>query len=290
MPCHLTRRQILGAAAGPFFHTVRAADVRRPNFLFLLTDDHSYATLSLTGSPFMKTPNIDRIAREGALFTNHFVAMSLCAPSRAAFLTGNYGHTNGIYQNQIRWDQSLDTLPRTLQAAGYRTAHIGKFHMDSDDRVQPGYDYWAAQINQGSYVNPRKNVNGQWADLKGYDTEIVTEQAIEFMRGTKRDQPFCTWIGFKACHAPFTPAPGYETAFADREFKPPASYFADDRGKPDRVRLKARGDAPAASKTGKKAKAAGGPLSLEEWAERERNQYRALMGAEVAVGRLLRFL
>ncbi len=292
MPASWTRRQVLlGTAAGPFFHAARAAE-RRPNFLFLLTDDQSYATLGVTGNPFMKTPHIDRLARQGVLFTNAFPAMSLCAPSRAAFLTGNYPHANGIYQNQIRWNQELPTLPRTLQAAGYRTAHIGKFHMDGDDRVQPGYDYWAAQINQGSYVDPRKNINGQWVDLKGYDTEIITDQAIDFMRKTKPDQPFCVWIGYKACHGPFTPAPGYEKAFAEIEFKPPASYFIDDEGKPKRVRGKARGaDVPVEQRPAKKAaKKAGGPLTLEPWAERERNQYRALMGAEVSVGRLLAFL
>ena len=296
MPDSLTRRRFLGrarnlgvgAALGPFFHPLRAAEVRRPNFLFLLTDDQSYATLSVTGSSFMKTPHIDRIAREGVLFTNAFPAMSLCAPSRAAFLTGNYPHKNGIFQNQIRWDQQHATLPRTLQAAGYRSAHIGKFHMDNDDRVQPGYDYWAAQINQGSYINPRKNINGQWVDLPGYDTEIVTNQALEFMRSTKPDQPFCVWIGYKACHAPFTPAPGHETRFADLEFKPPASYFLDDEGKPERVRRRARGgDVPAKAA---KAKAKGGPLSLEQWAERERNQYRSLLGVEDSAARLLRFL
>ncbi len=290
MPSTLTRRQLL-AAAGPFFHTLRPPEVRRPNFLFLLTDDQSYATLSATGSPFMKTPNVDRIAREGVVFSNCFVAMSLCAPSRACFLTGNYPHTHGIYQNQIRWNQQHATLPRTLQNAGYRTAHIGKFHMDGDDRVQPGYDYWAAQIAQGSYIDPRKNINGKWVDLKGYDTQIVTDQALEFMRTTKRDQPFCVWIGYKACHGPFTPAPGHETDFAGREFQPPASYLIDDRGKPERVRRKARGgEEPAGLRARKKAAKKGGSLSLEQWAERERNQYRALMGAEDSVGRLLAFL
>ncbi|MBI3697516.1 MAG: sulfatase [Acidobacteria bacterium] len=289
-----TRRQLL-SAIGPFFHVLRAAEARRPNFLFLLTDDQSYATMSCTGSPFMRTPNIDRIAREGVTFTNGFVAMSLCAPSRSCFLTGLYPHTNGIYQNNIRFNQQLATLPRTLHDAGYRTAHIGKFHMDGDDRVQPGYDYWAAQVGQGSYIDPRKNVNGQWVDLKGYDTKIVTDQAIEFMRGTKAGQPFCVWIGYKACHGPFTPAPGYEKAFSDREFKPPASYFADDPGKPQRVRSKMRGgEVRMARRALKKKKqqrpGLDGPLSLEQWAERERNQYRALMGVEDSVGRLLGYL
>jgi arylsulfatase A-like enzyme len=289
----LTRRQMLAATAfGPFIRTSRAAD-RRPNFLFLLTDDQSYRTTSLTGHPFLKTPNIDRIGREGVLFTNGFVAMSLCAPSRACFLTGLYPHKNGIIGNQIRWNQELQTLPRVLQSNGWRTAHIGKFHMDQDDRVQPGYDYWAAQIAQGQYENPRKNINGKWTDLQGYDTDIVTNQAIEFMRSSK-GKPFCTWIGYKACHGPFTPAPGHEKDFAGIEIKPPESFFIDDQGKPARVRGKSQNPEfsrrRGAGKKKKKAAAGDPPGSLANWAERERNQMRALMGAEDSVGRLLHFL
>ena len=298
----ITRRRLLGqagpvalgAAFGPLIRTAPAADLPRPNFLFLLTDDQSYATLGITGNPFMKTPNIDRIGREGVLFTNCFVTMSLCAPSRACNLTGLYPHANGIFNNGIRWNQELPTLPRALHESGYRTAHIGKFHMDGDDRLQPGYDYWAAQINQGQYLDPRKNINGQWVDLKGYDTEIVTEQAIEFMRSAKKGQPFCVWIGYKACHAPFTPAPGYEKFLADIEIKPPASYFIDDPGKPQRVRGKARGRdtrlQARAAKKGRQVAPSAAPLSLEQWAERERNQYRCLMGVEDSVRRLFSFL
>ncbi len=277
---------LLGAAAGPLLRTSRAADAARPNILFLLSDDQSYATMSSTGNPFLKTPHLDRIGREGVLFTNAFVAMSLCAPSRACFLTGQYPHTNGIHGNQIRWNQQLATLPTILHENGWRTAHIGKFHMDGDDRRQPGYDFWSAQINQGSYVNPRKNVNGEWRDLAGYDTDIVTEQAIDFMRARKNGQPFCAWLGYKAAHAPFTPAPGFEKFLAEREFKPPASFFLDDEGKPERVRRKSQHD----STTTRRAQRKGGALTLEQWAERERNYYRALMGLEVNVGRLLNFL
>ena len=287
MTNRISRRQWLSAAAaGPFIHTTCAADAKRPNFLFLLTDDQSYHTMSCTGSTFMKTPNMDRIAREGALFTNGFVAMSLCAPSRACFLTGLYPHTNGIFQNNIRFNQQLQTLPRLLHDAGYKTAHIGKFHMDGDDRVQPGYDYWAAQVGQGQYVNPRKNINGKWVDLKGYDSEIITNQAIDFMRANK-DKPFCTWLAFKACHGPFTPAPGHEKDFADLEFKPPASFFSGNPGKPARLRQKG---AALTKRGGKKRKKPTTVENLEEWAERERNQHRALMGAEDGIGKILRFL
>ena len=257
--------------------------------------------LSLTGSSFMKTPNIDRIGGEGVLFTRGLVAMSLCAPSRACFLTGLYPHKNGILGNQTRWNQNLQTLPRVLQANGYRTAHIGKFHMDGDDRVQPGYDYWAAQIGQGSYVDPRKNINGTWTNLKGYDTTIVTDQAIEFMRGGK-EKPFCTWLAYKACHGPFTPAPGHEHDFADLEFKPPASFFVDDEGKPERVRNKSQkkrlgGSRQARLQKKKKRGVAvdddgpgAAPATLEAWAERERNQHRSLMGVEDSMKRIWQFL
>jgi len=289
----ITRRRLLtlGAAFGPFIRTSRAAAARGPNFLFLLTDDQSYATLSLTGNPFMKTPNIDRLGREGVLFTNTFVTMSLCAPSRACNLTGLYPHRNGIYNNQMRWNQQQPTVMTALHGAGYRTAHIGKWHMDGDDRLQPGYDYWAAQIGQGQYVDPRKNINGQWVDLKGYDTELITEQAIHFIRSNQPGQPFACWMGYKACHGPFTPAPGYENAFADVEFKPPASYFIDDPGKPQRVRGKGR--ATVTRPTKKAARQARRPaaqaeaMTPKQWGERERNQYRCLMGVEVSVGRLL---
>jgi hypothetical protein len=144
--------------------------------------------------------------------------------------------------------------------------------MGDDDRVQPGYDYWAAQIGTGEYWNPRKNINGKMVDLKGYDTNIVTDQAIEFMRANQ-EKPFCIWLAYRAPHGPFTPAPGHENDFADVELKPPPSFFADDPGKPKRIRDQA---------TDRKA--------LAKWAEKERNQYRALMGVEDSVGRLLAFL
>jgi hypothetical protein len=144
------------------------------------------------------------------------------------------------------------------------------------------------------YVNAPLEVCEQRVDLKGYDTEIVTEQAIEFMRGAKKGQPFCLWIGHEACHAPFTPAPGCENYLADVEIKPPASYFIDDPGKPRRVREKARGRdtrlQARAAKKGRQVAPSAAPLSLDQWAERERNQYRCLMGVEDRVRRLFSFL
>ena len=266
----MNRRTFLAARMMGLARGAQAA--KPPNVLFLLTDDQSYASLSSTGNPFMKTPHIDRIGREGVHFTNHFVVRSVCSPSRASFLTGLYPHTHGVDTNGMRLNQSIPTFPRTLHDAGYRTAHIGKWQMGDDDRVQPGYDYWAAQIGTGDYWNPRKNINGKLVDLKGYDTDIVTDQAIEFIRAGK-GTPFCVWLAYRAPHGPFTPAPGHEKDFADVEIKPPPSFFVDDPGKPKRIRT-----------------AASDRKSLAKWAEKQRNQYRALMGVEDSVGRLLAFL
>jgi len=117
----------------------------RPNFVFILMDDLRWDELHCTGHPFVETPNIDRIAAEGAKFRNAFVTTPLCSPSRASFLTGLYAHAHGIHDNTDRSAQSmaLPIYPRLLQAAGYETGFVGKFHMGNDDRPRPGFDYWA---------------------------------------------------------------------------------------------------------------------------------------------------
>lgn len=272
----MTRRRFV---AGHAATTMRASS-RRPNVLFILTDDQSYSTLSLTGSRVIKTPNIDRIGREGALFKNFFVTTSLCAPSRASFLTGLYAHSHRILTLREKWNQSLQTWPAALQAAGYKTAYVGKFHMDHDDRVQPGFDYWAAQVSQGEYWNPRKNVNGQFVELRGYDTTIVTDQVLQFMDDRDRRRPFCAIAAYKAPHAPFTPAPGHEKFLGDLDFPAHPDFGKVDPGKPKRLQ------SPQ-----KPTEATGGSVwPLERFAERERNYYRSLMGVEESVGRLLRRL
>ena len=209
--------------------------------------------------------------------------MSLCAPSRVCHLSGLYPPKNGITGNQTRWDPSVPVLPGLLHEAGWRTAHIGKWQMDGDDRVQPGYGYWAAQAGQGQYENPRKNINGTWTELKGYDTTIITNQAAGFIRDSrKRGLPFCAWIGYKACHGPFTPAPGHENDLASVEFKP-------DRARRRSPYRAAQAGAPAGRKAKRKAaktKAGDPPATLERWAARERDHYRCLMGAEDSAGRL----
>jgi len=193
-----SRRHFLGAlAAAPAL----AQPARRPNILFILIDDLRWDDLGCTGHPFARTPNMDRIAREGAIFTNAFVTTPLCSPSRASFLTGQYAHTHGIIDNTARGPQShrLMTFPRRLHDAGYETGYIGKWHMGNDDSPRPGFDYWLSFPGQGAYVDPVLNDNGRTSKVPGYVTDIFTDRTVEFVR-KRREKPFCLYLAHKAMH------------------------------------------------------------------------------------------
>jgi N-acetylglucosamine-6-sulfatase len=174
---------------------------RRPNIIFILVDDLRWDELGITGHPFLKTPHIDRIGREGALFTNAFMTTPLCSPSRASFLTGQYAHTHGITDNIDRSVAShkLITFPLLLQQAGYATAFIGKWHMGNDDSPRPGFERWVSFKGQGSYTNPEINEDGRDANAQGYITDLLSEYAVEFIK-RRRDKPFLVYLAHKAIH------------------------------------------------------------------------------------------
>ncbi len=178
-----------------------AASDSRPNIVFILVDDLRWDELGCAGHPFVKTPNIDRIAGEGARFRNAFMTTPLCSPSRASFLTGQYAHTHGITDNVNRSVAShkLVTFPRLLQRSGYKTAFIGKWHMGNDDTPRPGFDHWVSFKGQGSYLDPDINADGK--DLKpgGYITDLLTGYVVEFIK-RRHDQPFLVYLAHKAIH------------------------------------------------------------------------------------------
>lgn len=174
---------------------------RRPNVIFILIDDLRWDDLGISGHPFVKTPNIDRIGREGVMFRNAFMTTPLCSPSRASFLTGQYPHTHGITDNVDRSAAShkLITFPLLLQQSGYATAFIGKWHMGNDDSRRPGFDRWVSFKGQGSYVDPEINEDGNDVKPAGYITDLLTGYAVEFIK-RKHDKPYLVYLAHKAIH------------------------------------------------------------------------------------------
>lgn len=173
----------------------------RPNVIMILIDDLRWDELGCMGHPYVKTPGVDRIAAEGALFENAFTVAPLCSPSRASFLTALHTHRHGVIDNVDRSPLShrLVTWPWVLHDAGYETAWIGKWHMGVDDSPRPGFDEWLSVKGQGRYVDPQLNVNGESVQGKGYVTDIFSDRAVEFVRKS-RTKPFCLYLSHKAVH------------------------------------------------------------------------------------------
>lgn len=190
------------------------------NVIFILSDDHRYDFLGVhpNAPKWLETPALDRLAREGAHLANAFVSTSLCSPSRASILTGQYMHHHRIVDNQRPEPGGTIFFPQHLQKAGYATAFVGKWHMGhDDDKPRPGFDHWAAYKGQGDYFDPELNINGQRRKLQGYDSDALTEHAIQWLgSGRAKDKPFFLYLSFKAPHFPFQPAPRHKGRYAGK--------------------------------------------------------------------------
>jgi N-acetylglucosamine-6-sulfatase len=172
-----------------------------PNVVFVLVDDLRWDDLGIAGHPFASTPAIDQLAREGTRFLNAFATTPLCSPSRAAILTGQYAHTNGIIDNTARDSAShrLATFAIPLANAGYQTGFFGKWHMGNDDTRRPGWTHWVAMKGQGEAINPRLNVDGERIEASGYVTDVLTDYALRFIQRA-RGRPFLVFLAHKALH------------------------------------------------------------------------------------------
>ncbi len=225
----------------PFFSAMLAASSlwaadntavpSKPNILFILSDDHAWQAVSAYGESrhLIQTPNIDRLANEGMRFDRCLVNNALCGPSRASFITGTYSHINGFYNNgNCRFDGSQITFPKLLQKAGYQTAVIGKWHLETDPT---GFDYWNILYGQGIYYNPPLNCNGQKTIHPGYVTDIITGLSLDWLKQRDPSKPFMLLCWQKAPHREWEPALRDLDFDHDRTYPLPDSLFDDYSGR-----------------------------------------------------------
>jgi len=211
-----------------YFGFLQAQD--KPNIVIIISDDHAYQTISAYGSKFAETPNIDRIANEGAIFNRAFVTNSLCGPSRATLLTGKYSNKNGFKDNETsNFDQGQDLFVKRLQAAGYKTAWIGKQHLGNKPQ---GFDYFDILPGQGQYYNPDFiGMDGKREQIEGYVTNIITDKAEAWLDKQESNQPFCLVIGHKATHRTWLPDTADLGMFDSKEFPLPHNFYDDYVGR-----------------------------------------------------------
>ena len=209
-------------AAAP---AILSGQPRRRNIVFILVDDQRFDFAGALGHPWLKTPHMDRLIRGGTCFTNAFVTTSLCSPSRASILTGLYMHAHGVVDNFTPLDTRLATFPQLLRGAGYRTGFVGKWHMGgASDEARPGFDHWISFFGQGRYNDPELNRNGRREPVKGYMTDVLTEEGRRFIRANAA-QPFMLYLSHKAIHYPFEPAARHKDLYGNEPIPRPASML-----------------------------------------------------------------
>ena len=209
--------------------TVNPAPQKPLNVVFILSDDHRYDYMGFVGRvPWLQTPSMDKMAREGAYIRNAFVTTSLSSPSRASILTGMYSHSHQVVDNSAPLPAGLTFFPEYLQKSGYKTAFFGKWHMGNDTgSPQPGFDHWEGFRGQGEYYNPRINTNGEWIQYEDstYVTDLLTEHAISFMKNQKAEnKPFFVYLSHKGVHDNFSPAKRHKGRYQNEELVLPPSY------------------------------------------------------------------
>jgi arylsulfatase A-like enzyme len=219
-------------AAAVFLPAAQAQTPARPNILYIMTDDHSANAMSCYGSAVNQTPNLDRIAREGMRFERCYVTNSICTPSRATIITGKYSHLNGVPVFN-RFDGSQPTVAKYLQAAGYYTGMLGKWHLGSEPT---GFDQWTILPGQGVYYDPAFLDRDGRHEVKGYATDIITDMAIDFLKNRPKDRPFFLMCHHKAPHRPWDPDEKHRAMFAGKQIPEPPTLHDDYATRTDAIK------------------------------------------------------
>ncbi len=295
----VTRRQTLKGLAGTGAAAVLSSLsscrlTRRPNILFVMTDDQSVAEMSCYGNRILQTPNMDRLAAEGVRFANAFVTNSLCAPSRATILTGCFSHVHGVRGNLEAGGAAEFINPKTptfvqvLQQAGYHTAIVGKWHLNDEPK---GFDYWCVLPGQGVYFDPDFIENSTRKKFRGYVTDIITDLALEFLQ-REGDRPWCLLYHHKAPHRPFTPAPRHARLFEEIELPYPETFTDDYATR--RIAAEAVDMRLEVSLAGDYEDLPAGlsPEERKRWIFQRfvKDHYRAIYGVDENLGRILAYL
>lgn len=281
---------VISAMAG----RMAAEGAERPNVLFILTDDQRWDAMSLAGHPHLKTPNIDRIGREGIYFKNAFCTTSLCSPSRASILSGLYAHRHGVMNNFTEYPLDLKSFPLVLQEEGYDTAYIGKWHMgETNDAPRPGFNWFVTHKGQGDYYDTEFNFNGEKRKVApGYYTTVLTEMAVDWLKRPRgMDQPWMLMLGHKAPHSFYIPEARYSNSFAGVEIRYPDTAFKLEN-KPEWIRKRLytwhgiygplfdwRKDFPDDS-----------PEAVVDFAKMTRAYWETILSVDDSVGRLYNYL
>jgi arylsulfatase A-like enzyme len=284
----------LGLALGSAIGHALPRQGKRPNLVLFVTDDQQQNAMSAYGNTILKTPNMDRIAKEGVLFKNAFVTNALCGPSRASILTGVYSHVHGVisngdgpdFVNQPGIPEQCVTFPEYLQRAGYHTLIAGKWHLNTDPR---GFDQWVILRGQGVYNDPEFIANGAPIRFRGYVDDIIVDQAIEMLNRRPKDAPFLLLCQFKAPHRAWIPPKRHEKAFEDTSIPFPPQFFDDRVGRAQAVQQAAidLADLPDFNVDPNLPRAERLKKNLELLTK---NYYRVLLGVDDNVGRMLDYL
>jgi arylsulfatase A-like enzyme len=220
---------LLIPGAGMAVNAGEPAKTQRPNIVFIMADDHAFQAISAYSDELIQTPNIDRLAREGAIFTRATVTNSICAPSRAVMLTGKHSFANGKVDNHQPFDWEQPNFPKLLQASGYQTAMIGKIHMDG---IPQGFDFSMVLPGQGHYFNPDFLIGDEKIRIEGYVSDIITETTLDWLENKRDpDKPFCVLYHHKAPHREWEPAERHYREFTQRTFREPLTLFDDYEGR-----------------------------------------------------------